>query len=166
MTAVPPVVPPLSEAFVREALKLEHQLCFALYAASGVMTRAYRDLLAPLGLTYPQYLVMMALWETTPRTVSNIAEAVCLDSGTVTPLLKRMETNGLISRRRDAADERRVIVHLTPRGDQLRYEAARVPIAIVAKGTTPLAELGALTKQLKAFTAGMAPSVEEPANES
>ena len=87
--------------------KLEQHLCFALYSASGLMTRLYRPLLEPLGLTYPQYLAMLVLWERAPSTVGALGEALGLDSATLTPLLKRLEANGLVTRRRDAADERR-----------------------------------------------------------
>lgn len=113
-----------------ELLRLDNQLCFALYAASGLVTRAYRPLLEPLGLTYPQYLVMLVLWEHAPRTVSELGEALDLDSGTLTPLLKRMEAAGLVGRTRDPADERRVQVSLTPAGVALRERAKEVPIAL------------------------------------
>ena len=113
-----------------DQLRLENQLCFALYAASGLVTRAYRPLLEPLGLTYPQYLAMMALWEKAPRTVSDLGEALGLDSGTLTPLLKRMEGAGLVRRTRDAADERRVLITLTDEGRDLREKAAGVPYAL------------------------------------
>jgi DNA-binding MarR family transcriptional regulator len=110
-----------------EQLRLDRQLCFALYAASGLVTRAYRPLLEPLGLTYPQYLVMLVLWEQAPRTVGELGEALDLDSGTLTPLLKRMEASGLVTRARDPADERRVQVALTDKGRALRDQAASVP---------------------------------------
>ena len=87
-------------------LRLDNQLCFALYAASGLVTRAYRPLLEPLGLTYPQYLVMLVLWEDAPRTVKALGQALDLDSGTLTPLLKRLEAARFVTRRRDAQDER------------------------------------------------------------
>ena len=108
-------------------LRLDRQLCFALYAASGLVTRAYRPLLEPLGLTYPQYLVMLVLWEQQPRTVGELGEALDLDSGTLTPLLKRMEASGLVTRTRDPADERRVRIALTDQGRALRDKAASVP---------------------------------------
>jgi len=163
--SAPPTVSALPEKFVREALKLEHQLCFALYSASGAMTRAYRDLLAPIGLTYPQYITMMALWETAPRTVSSIASSVCMESGTITPLLKRLEAQGLVTRRRDDGDERRVLVDLTPKGDQLRYEAARVPIGIVGKLGGSRTELVELLSRVKAFTRDLAAPADEAASD-
>ncbi len=113
-----------------EHLRLDRQLCFALYAASGLVTRAYRPLLEPLGLTYPQYLAMLVLWERAPRTVGDLGEALDLDSGTLTPLLKRLETAGFVSRTRDPADERRVLVALTDAGLALRERAAAVPQAM------------------------------------
>lgn len=98
-------------------LTLDHQLCFALYAASNAMTRLYRDRLEPLGLTYPQYLAMLVLWEqdgAAALNVKTLGERLHLDSGTLTPMLKRMEQAGLVSRTRNAADERQVAVALTP----------------------------------------------------
>ena len=106
--------------------KLAQHLCFALYSASGLMTKLYRPLLEPLGLTYPQYLAMLALWEHAPRTVGEVGETLGLDSATLTPLLKRLEANGMVTRRRDPADERRVLVEPTPRGQALREDAKAV----------------------------------------
>lgn len=103
--------------------KLDQQLCFALYSASGLMTKLYRPLLDPLGLTYPQYLAMLALWERAPSTVGELGEALGLDSATLTPLLKRLEAGGLVTRRRDPADERRVLVEPTAEGQALREQA-------------------------------------------
>ena len=108
-------------------LRLERQLCFALYSAANLTTRLYRPLLEPLGITYPQYLAMMALWERAPRSVGALGEALGLDSGTLTPLLKRLEAGGHVTRTRDAADERRVLVDLTPAGRALRERAAAIP---------------------------------------
>lgn len=110
-----------------EQLKLENQLCFPVYAASRLIIREYQPHLDKLGITYPQYLVLMLLWETDGRTVNEIANRLILNTNTVTPILKRMEGQGLISRRRSEADERRVIITLTPKGGQLREEAARIP---------------------------------------
>lgn len=108
-------------------LRLEFQLCFPLYAASNLLTRLYRPALDELGLTYPQYLVMLVLWENDRQSVSEIGTRLHLDSGTLTPLLKRMEANGLLRRQRDTADERRVLVSLTKKGDELQGPARRVP---------------------------------------
>ena len=112
--------PLLTEELIDQALLLDHQLCFAMYSASLAMTKAYKKLLAPLDITYPQYLVMMVLWEKDQVTVSELGGRLFLDSGTLTPLLKRMEAMGLLHRTRDAEDERRVLVSLTPAGRALR----------------------------------------------
>ncbi|HET7315362.1 MarR family transcriptional regulator [Salinisphaera sp.] len=105
---------------------LDEQLCFALYTATHRITRAYRPLLEPLGLTYVQYLVMLVLWESAPRSVGELGQSLYLDSGTLTPLLKRMEKAGLITRQRDNNDERRVLIHLTERGRALKSEARHI----------------------------------------
>ncbi len=129
-------------------LALDHQLCFALYAASLAMTKAYKPLLAPLGLTYPQYLVMLVLWEGDGITVSQLGERLTLDSGTLTPLLKRLEALALVQRRRDTADERRVLLRLTAGGQALRDQAAAVPQAIACATACDLQQVGALASQL------------------
>lgn len=103
--------------------RLDEQLCFTLYSASLAMGKLYRKLLKPLGLTYPQYLVMMVLWEKDEQMVSDIGVRLYLDSATLTPLLKRMEESGLVSRVRAASDERQVIISLTPAGSALREQA-------------------------------------------
>lgn len=123
-------------------LRLDQQLCFPLYAASNLMTRLYRPLLDELGLTYPQYLAMLVLWEASPSTVSALGERLLLDSGTLTPLLKRLESAGLVCRTRDAADERRVLVSLTAEGLALRSRAEGVPHRLVCRvlGETEQAE--------------------------
>ncbi|MGY1867632.1 MULTISPECIES: MarR family winged helix-turn-helix transcriptional regulator [Nocardia] len=108
-------------------LTLDEQLCFPLYAASRAMTAVYRPKLDRLGLTYPQYLVMLALWERDERSVGDVCQALDLDSGTLSPLLKRLEAAGLVERRRSAADERRVDIRLTERGRALRAEASDIP---------------------------------------
>ncbi|MGO0789008.1 MarR family winged helix-turn-helix transcriptional regulator [Herbaspirillum seropedicae] len=120
--------PLLTEELIDQALLLDHQLCFAMYSASLAMTKAYKKLLAPLDITYPQYLVMMVLWEKDQVTVSELGGRLFLDSGTLTPLLKRMEAMGLLHRTRDAEDERRVLVSLTPAGRALREKAKTVPL--------------------------------------
>jgi DNA-binding MarR family transcriptional regulator len=110
-----------------EALLLGNQLCFAVYSTAHAFNRVYKPLLAALALTYPQYLVMLTLWEQDGVTVSEIGERLYLDSGTLTPLLKRLEAGGLVRRRRDAADERQVRISLTPRGRALREKARSIP---------------------------------------
>ena len=107
-------------------LHLDNQLCFALYSASLAMTKVYTPLLTRLGVTYPQYLVLMVLWQHAGATVSELGARLCLDSGTLTPLLKRLAALGLVTRQRDAADERRVIVTLTSAGRALRRRALAV----------------------------------------
>ena len=131
-------------------LALDKQLCFALYSASLAMTKVYKPLLAPLGLTYPQYLVMLALWEEDAQTVSQLGDKLALDSGTLTPLLKRLEAQGQIGRERDAADERRVIVRLTHAGRKLKVAARSVPQAIGRASGCELGEIVELTRQLTA----------------
>jgi DNA-binding MarR family transcriptional regulator len=116
-----------------DLLRLDLQLCFALYAASNRMTRLYRPLLDPLGLTYPQYLAMMALWETAPQTVGALGRRLNLDSGTLTPLFKRLEKVGVVERRRDPDDERRVLIDLTAAGHALREKASTVPMAMLCQ---------------------------------
>ncbi|MFJ7078419.1 MarR family winged helix-turn-helix transcriptional regulator [Streptomyces sp. NPDC098781] len=113
------------------SLFLDDQLCFALYAAQRAVTAAYRPLLDELGLTYPQYLVLLVLWERGETTVKELAAALRLDYGTVSPLLKRLEAAGLVSRARSARDERSVLVAVTGRGEELRERATCVPGALL-----------------------------------
>lgn len=113
-----------------DQLLLDRQLCFPLYAASRAVTARYAPLLADLGLTYPQYLVMLVLWEQSPVSVGELGQRLRLDSGTLSPLLKRLQAAGLLDRRRDQADERRVLIALTEAGAQLRAKASHVPAAI------------------------------------
>ena len=115
-----------NEAF--DPLSLDNQLCFALYACSHEVMRRYAPLLAELDLTYTQYIAMMALWESEPLSMKELGERLKLDSGTLTPMLKKMEAKGLVSRCRDAADERRLVVTLTDEGRSLRESALRVPL--------------------------------------
>lgn len=110
-----------------DPLHLDQQLCFALYAASNRIQRLYRPLLEPLGLTYPQYLVMLVLWQHGRRSVGELGEALHLDSGTLTPLLKRLEAAGLVVRKRCSEDERRVFVDLSAEGRALRVQAVGIP---------------------------------------
>lgn len=137
-------------------LKLDHQLCFALYSASLAMTKLYKPLLEPLGLTYPQYLVMLVLWELEGLTVSQVGERLSLDSGTLTPLLKRLEAQGLLQRLRDAADERRVLLQLSPAGRALKTQALTVPEAVACASGCELDELALLTQRLKTLRQQMA----------
>lgn len=135
---------------------LDEQVCFALYSASRAITATYRDLLAPLGLTYPQYLVMLVLWEQGPTTVSGLGERLQLESGTLSPLLRRLDEAGLVRRTRPRPDERVVEVSLTPEGDALRGRATSIPDrvcaatglddAAVATLTDTVARLGAAVR--------------------
>ena len=129
-------------------LQLDHQLCFALYSAQLAMTKVYRKLLADLGLTYPQYLVMLVLWERDGVTVSQIGERLFLDSATLTPLLKRLESAGLLTRRRATEDERQVVVSLSPQGRALKKQASAVPTAALCATGCELGELSSLKAQL------------------
>ncbi|QUS36312.1 MarR family winged helix-turn-helix transcriptional regulator [Falsirhodobacter algicola] len=113
-------------------LALDRQVCFPLYAASNLIGRLYRPVLGPLGLTYPQYLVMLVLWEAAPQSIGSIGARLHLDSGTLTPLIKRLVQNGLVTRDRDPSDERRVLISLTEAGRALREKAAIVPNALAA----------------------------------
>ena len=133
-----------------EVLRLDNQLCFALYGAANRMTRLYRPLLDALGLTYPQYLAMLVLWEQSPRTVGALGDALDLDSSTLTPLLQRLEAGGLIARRRDPEDERRVIVDLTDKGRALRDRAIDLPEKLFCALDMPLDAMAALRERLKA----------------
>jgi DNA-binding MarR family transcriptional regulator len=133
------------------ALLLDNQLCFALYSTSLAMTKLYKPLLETLGLTYPQYLVMLVLWEQDGLTVSALGDRLFLDSGTLTPLLKRMETGGLLVRQRAAEDERRVLVSLSADGRKLKTKAATVPACIVQAAACPVPELMGLTHQVQAL---------------
>lgn len=116
-----------------QLLRLDQQLCFALYASSLAMTKLYKPMLAPLGLTYPQYLVMLVLWERDDRAVHELGELLQLDSGTLTPLLKRLEGSGLVSRQRDQADERRVRIRLTEAGQELKQAASNIPVSVMCQ---------------------------------
>lgn len=129
-------------------LRLEQQLCFAVYSAAHAFTRFYKPLLAQLGVTYPQYLVLLTLWEADGLSVSAIGERLLLDSGTLTPVLKRLEAAGLISRRRAKTDERQLVVSLTEKGSGLKKVAEGFPAQILGASECSAAELGALTKTL------------------
>jgi DNA-binding MarR family transcriptional regulator len=126
------------------SLSLDKQLCFSLYSASNAMGRAYRPLLDKLDLTYLQYIVMMVLWEHDSVSVKALGERVHLDSGTLTPLLKRLETKGLVRRARSEQDERVRVISLTPQGLALREPAEAVPQAMLCQADLPLEELQAL----------------------
>jgi len=132
-----------------EMLRLDNQLCFAVYSASLAMTKLYKPLLDKLKLTYPQYLVMLVLWERDGLMVSELGERLSLDSGTLTPLLKRLEANGLVARIRDVADERRVHVSLTAAGRKLKARASAVPACLMAATQCSVEELVTITQQMQ-----------------
>lgn len=140
--------PQIHHSPTNPAQLLDNQLCFSLYSASLAMTKLYKPLLDGLALTYPQYLVMLVLWENDGMSVSALGERLSLDSGTLTPLLKRMESAGWLTRQRSSADERRVQVWLSPAGQQLQARAAHIPGCVVAQSGLPLGELMALTQQI------------------
>ncbi len=145
-----------------EGLQLDNQLCFKLYAASRAVIRAYKPMLDQLGLTYPQYLAMLVLWEWQQQppalpTVKALGERLLLDSGTLTPLLKRLEASGLLERLRDAQDERRVRIALTDAGRALRSAAEKIPACVLQSTQCTLPELQALTGQLHALRAQLVP---------
>ncbi|MBA4798966.1 MAG: MarR family transcriptional regulator [Rhizobiales bacterium] len=134
---------------LEKELKLDRQLCFALYGAAHAFTRAYKPLLSPLGLTYPQYVVMMALWEEDDISVKALGEKVGLDSGTLSPLLKRLEQINYVARRRDAADERVVFITLTEEGRQLKARALEVFQSIGSQLGCDIGEIESLRDSLK-----------------
>jgi MarR family transcriptional regulator, organic hydroperoxide resistance regulator len=147
-----------------DLLSLDSQLCFALYAASLAMTKRYRPLLDTLGLTYPQYLVMLSLWEHDGQAVGELGERLTLDSGTLTPLLKRLEAAALLRRARSASDERRVELWLTPAGQALRAQAADLPMQIAASTGCSLPALVDLTRQLQALGQNLRQAAVPPAD--
>ncbi|MBV8623589.1 MAG: MarR family transcriptional regulator [Herbaspirillum sp.] len=132
---------------------LDAQLCFALYSTSLSMSKLYRKLLRNMGITYSQYLVLMVLWEQDQLTVSDIGERLVLDSATLTPLLKRMEAQGLVTRERAASDERQVVISLTQQGSALREQAAELPREVLKATESSAAELTAMKEELMALRA-------------
>jgi DNA-binding MarR family transcriptional regulator len=142
------------------SLALDRQLCFALYAASRAMTRAYGPLLERLGLTYPQYLVMLVLWDGDGASIKALGERLELDSGTLTPLAKRLEADGLIRRRRSADDERVVELHLTAAGRALKAKAKDVPVKLAClaglDGPRGAERLERLRKELRELSTTLA----------
>ncbi len=153
-------------AVTDDFLQLDRQVCFALAVTNRTVLTIYRPLLEPLGLTHPQYLVMLALWEESPRSVRSIGDVLMLDSATLSPLLKRLEKADLITRRRSAADERQLDLDLTPEGLALRERALDIPPAVVAALGVSLEDLEELRSVLwrinhAAKTAAAAPVMEK-----
>lgn len=134
---------------------LKHQVCFSLYAASRAATAVYRPLLAQLGLTYPQYLLMLLLWERDGVSVKELGEELELDSGTLSPLLKRLESAGFLERRRQLEDERKLQVHLTARGEELRSHAEQIPQQIARAAGLSAADLKQLNETLAKVTGAL-----------
>src|ERR1700742_617391 len=139
--------PPAAE----QLLRLDNQICFAVYSATHAFNRVYKPLLDRLGLTYPQYLVMLVLWERDGVAVKEIGERLHLDSGTLTPLLKRLEHAGLIRRTRSSEDERQVLIDLTAPGQALKEKARVVPPSILAASECSVAELTAVKDEIVAL---------------
>ncbi len=148
-TSGPAVAP--DRTFARQVLALDNQLCFALYAASRLVTQAYRTHLDALGLTYAQYLVMLVLWEGDGLTVSEIGERLYLDSGTLTPLLKRLERMELVRRARRKDDEREVETRLTAAGRRLEQRAAQVPLGVLCEAGLTLGDVTEVREPVRAL---------------
>jgi DNA-binding MarR family transcriptional regulator len=149
-----------------EQLRLDNQLCFPVYAASRLIIREYQPHLDKLDITYPQYLVLMVLWERDNISVNEISQKLILNTNTVTPLLKRMETQGLITRQRSGSDERKVIVELTKKGKQMQKEAARIPEELAASlisGTLKIEDLIDLKEKLNSIIKFLSEKQEETA---
>ena len=134
-----------------QALRLDNQICFAVYSTAHAFNRVYKPLLDRLGLTYPQYLVMLTLWERDGVPLKDIGERLFLDSGTLTPLLKRLEVAELIKRTRSTVDERQVLIALTPQGHALRDRAKAVPQSILAASACSVGELLAMKDEIIAL---------------
>lgn len=134
-----------------DLLKLDNQLCFALVTAARNVVALYRPILEPLGLTHPQYLVMLALWERAPRPLNDLAADLALDPATASPLVKRLEADGLITRQRSAEDERRLEIALTDAGRELRERALDVPRQVMSAVGMDIHQIAALRDGLSAF---------------
>lgn len=141
----------MSDTTPDDLLRLDNQLCFALVTAARNVVAIYRPILEPLGLTHPQYLAMLALWESSPRSLGELASALAMDPATASPLVKRLETDGLIERRRSPADERRLDIALTGRGAALRARALDVPGQVMARLGMTVAEVETVRDALTRF---------------
>ncbi|MCA6107575.1 MarR family winged helix-turn-helix transcriptional regulator [Bradyrhizobium cenepequi] len=138
-------------AVADQPLRLDNQICFAIYSTAHAFNRVYKPLLDRLGLTYPQYLAMLVLWEKDAVPVKDIGERLFLDSGTLTPLLKRLEAAQLIKRTRSKKDERQVLIALTPQGQALKEKARAVPQSILAASACSIPELSAMKNEIIAM---------------
>ncbi|BFP57525.1 MarR family transcriptional regulator [Streptomyces sp. CMC78] len=160
MTTAPSASPELPAVPDAELLRLDHQVCFSLHAASRAFGGFYRQALKDLGLTYSQYLVMLVLWEHGPQSVKAIGERLQLDSGTLSPLLKRLETAGLVRRERSREDERSVVIDLTDEGTRLRERALSVPRGVLAATGLSLDEVLGLQDVLGRLTTALGDAAE------
>ncbi|MFL0021487.1 MarR family winged helix-turn-helix transcriptional regulator [Streptomyces sp. NBUL23] len=160
MTTAPGATPDLSGVPDAELLRLDHQVCFSLHAASRAFGGFYRQALKGLGLTYSQYLVMLVLWEHGPQPVKGIGDRLQLDSGTLSPLLKRLEAAGLVSRERSREDERSVLIDLTDEGARLRERALSVPRGVLDATGLSLDEVLGLQDVLGRLTAALGEAVD------
>jgi DNA-binding MarR family transcriptional regulator len=138
-----------------DPLDLDRQICFPMYAATRAVTRRYAEVLADVGLTYPQYLVMLALWTDGPSSVGDLGRRLRLDSGTLTPLLKRLEASGRVERRRDPHDERRVVVSPAPDAERLRRDVSEVPHEVARSMGLDAGELGQLHRLLSGLVTNL-----------
>lgn len=145
----------------KDMLLLDRQVCFPLYAASNLLNRLYRPVLAQFNLTYPQYLVMLVLWEQSPVSVGDLGEKLFLDSGTLTPLLKRLEVNGFVNRQRDPADERRVLIRLTEQGQQLKQQAVAIPLTLGNSLNLSTNQINQLRTQVQQMVAVMSQALQQ-----
>ncbi|MET8731944.1 MarR family transcriptional regulator [Streptomyces parvus] len=160
MTTAPSALPDLAAVPDAELLRLDHQVCFSLHAASRAFGGYYRRALKDLGLTYSQYLVMLVLWEQGPQAVKAIGERLHLDSGTLSPLLKRLESAGLVRRERSREDERSVVIELTDEGAGLRERALPVPRGVLAATGLSLEEVLGLQEVLGRLTGALGEAVD------
>lgn len=144
------------------AMRLDNQLCFALYTASRFMTQAYQPLLGPLDLTYPQYMALLVLWEKDDITVSDLGERLLLDSGTLSPLLKKLEAKGWLRRERSAEDERSVRLRLTAAGRDLQKRAAGVPYELGCRSALDVPRIAKLRRELVELTGTLRAAVSAP----
>ncbi|MFI0875102.1 MarR family transcriptional regulator [Streptomyces sp. CS149] len=160
MTTAPSASPDLATVPDAELLRLDHQVCFSLHAASRAFGGYYRRALKDLGLTYSQYLVMLVLWEQGPQAVKAIGERLHLDSGTLSPLLKRLESAGLVRRERSREDERSVVIELTGEGAGLRERALSVPRGVLAATGLSLEEVLGLQEVLGRLTGALGEAVD------
>ncbi|MEV4637430.1 MarR family transcriptional regulator [Actinoplanes sp. NPDC049548] len=147
----------MSDTTDSNALALEEQVCFALSVAARSVVAVYRPILEPMGLTHPQYLVMLALWQYAPLSVRRLSELLQLDPGTLSPLLKRLEATGYLRRERDPADERSLAITLTPEGRKLRDRAEQIPPAVVERLGMPIEDLKTLHAALTQVIAAAKP---------